>query len=297
MGAAQSALESAVTLCTARLHVVGPGSGCLAPLSFTRPVCSHTLTLLVLRWFVRCTPHCASPCIRCLKPFSPSADDLRQAAGYQPVSQQPNSLSHTASQPHANTAAADSADDTADWEDFQDYDDEQDRIERGGGSAQAAAEGAHTASLAAASTSSRSTSSSSASDSNHSSTAASPVPTLTPPRLNPSPPLPPPRPSPPPAIDFFGSLGIASSGYQEPVRLQTKAKPQASAPPQQSPTLTAAQRADVMRNLGLDDVGVEVASWDDGLELQVGETASKGKRGVKGDKKKKGLGAVVMNDV
>ena len=266
--------------------------------------CLHRSICAVLITAVR-----LSPCIRCLKPFSPSADDLRQVADYQPVSQQPNSLSHTGPQPHTATAATDSADDNAEWEDFQDFDDEQDRIERGSSSQhssgsgsgsgiqQAAADGAQIASLAAASTSSRSSSSISPSLSTLSSTSASPVPSLTPPRLNPSPPLPPPRPSPPPAIDFFGSLGIASSGYQEPVRLQTKAKPQAAAPPQQSPQLTASQRAEVMRNLGLDDVGVEVGSWDDGLELDVEETAGKGKKGVKGDRKKNGLGAVVMNDV
>lgn len=79
-----------------------------------------------------------------------------------------------------------------------------------------------------------------------------------------------------------------------------------------SPTLTAAQRADVLREYGLDDLGVDsgVGAWDDGLELDVdadgdgvvrggsggGGKARKGGRSGGEKKKKPGLGARVMDD-
>ena len=83
------------------------------------------------------------------------------------------------------------------------------------------------------------------------------------------------------------------------MRLQSKLKPQPAVQPSPSPVLSASQRADVMRDYGLDDVGVDVASWDDGLELEGagGSSAGAGKKARNGDKKKKGLGAVVMDDV
>ena len=225
--------------------------------------------------------------------------------------------SHTAPQPHtaahtSTAAAAESADDNTDWEEFEDFDQEQDRIEKGHATAH---NNTNNSSLPAPVDSASTSRSSSTPSTNHSSASASPL-SVTPThshitgagsdrlRLTPSPAAPS-RPSPPPAIDFFGSVGIASSGYQEPVRLQSKVKPHTSAPPLPSPVLTAAQRADVMRDYGLDDVGADVASWDDGLELDIatnggnggaGEEGGRIKRGKNSDRKKK-LGAVVMDDV
>ena len=256
------------------------------------------------------------PCIRCLKPFTPSADDLREAAGYQPVATQPGQ-SHTVPQPHTAvhaSTAADSADDTTDWEDFEDFDEEQDRIEKGRTANPTAALDSQSASTSRSASTPSSTQSSTAASPlaspTHSNSASNPVLSHIPPSSSsgrPRPSVSPPRPSaaasrpsPPPTIDFFGSVGIASSGYQEPVRLQSKLQPH-----RQSPALSAAQRAELMSDYGLDDVGLEVGSWDDGLELGVGpgdggagggERGEKGKRGKGGDKKKRGLGAVVMDE-
>ena len=261
-----------------------------------------------------------SPCVRCLKPFTPSAEDLREAAGYQPVSTQPGQYQPTAAagaQPRTAATEADTGDDNTDWEEFEDFDQEQERLEKG---QQPAADSSSTQPAADAVSSSRlsstpnstlsSASASSSSSPTHSSGLSGSHGGATPPdshrpRLNSSLPVPP-RPSPPPAIDFFGSVGIASSGYQEPVRLQSKLKPQSTTPPQPSPVLTAWQRAEVLRDYGLDDVGVDAASWDDGLELddtaavdggKGREDGGRVKKGRNGEKKKRGLGAVVVDDV
>ena len=50
-----------------------------------------------------------------------------------------------------------------------------------------------------------------------------------------------------------------------------------------------------MREYGLDDVGVDVASWDDGLS-ELDMESSGGEGGGKKKGKKKGLGAVAVMD-
>jgi len=96
-------------------------------------------------------------------------------------------------------------------------------------------------------------------------------------------------------IDFFSNLGIASSGYQEPIRVQPK-RPSlsSSVSTQSSPTVSAQVRADLASKYGLSEIAIDsnaLNGWNDGdadlKDIDLGGNGSRDK------KKKKGLGGVV----
>ena len=272
-----------------------------SPLTLLTPSASPTSVSEALTLSLLCPPmRSASPCIRCLKPFTPSADDLREA-GYQPVSTTAPPAPAPSTQPPSASAASSTStsttsssppprrvDDSTEWEDFVDFNDEEDAVERGQSRAKAAVE------------EKEKDREPSARDPHPAVTVNPATPSFVPrPRNSPhatSPPAPAPLPpARPPDIDFFTNLGIASTTYTEPIRVQAKPRP---APLPSAAAQVAAMdpqvREGVVSKYGLDEID-EVVGWDE-LDLEDGEGGGgRGKAG-KGSKKekKKGLGAVAL---
>ena len=97
-------------------------------------------------------------------------------------------------------------------------------------------------------------------------------------------------------MDFFTNLGIASTTYTEPIRVQAKLRPAVVAVPGTGVQGDVQVRGEMVSKYGLDEID-EVEGWDE-LDLENGGGggggAGKGKgKGAKREKKK-GLGAVAL---
>ena len=290
-----------------------------------RPSVSVESLLLLCCWppltrpaAVCCLLRLLSPCIRCLRPFTPSALELREA-GYQPVSTSAAAASHpgafaSSSVPTAATAASASASSAAaedEWEEFEDFSgDEKDRAgDAADGRAalqqqpqqqqQQRAEEAVLVPVAAAASSLPSLRSSG-------------PPARSPPTVSRSAASASAASSSSPDIDFFSTAGIAISGYQEPIRVQAKPQPGRQQAASASPPSLQLSAQQLSAKYGLDDdiAPDAVQGWEDDLDIDVaaassgataGRAAAAGRAGSRSrdrdrdrERKKKGLGAVAV---